>query len=247
MSTSGHSTYFGRHISGQFNVELESIRTHVLTMGGLVEQQLTFAMQALHKDNRELARQVVQDDEKVNAMDLSINEACTRIIAKRQPTAKDLRLIMAIVKTITDLERIGDVATQIVTCTVLDDSSAGASHNERLAVSLAPLFRQAISMLHQVLDAFARMDLQAAAQVHKLDDKIDAECQTVSDQLTKAMIESPQQIPYLLQLMWSARAIERVGDRCQNLCEYIVYFVTGKDVRHLGVEGMYTLIEQTHS
>ena len=104
---------FGRHISGQFNVELESIRTHVLTMGGLVEQQLSFAMQALHKDDLELAKKVIRDDHKVNAMEVSIDEACTRIIAKRQPTAKDLRLIMAIIKTITDLERIGDVASRI--------------------------------------------------------------------------------------------------------------------------------------
>lgn len=105
--------HFGRHISGQFNVELESIRTHVLTMGGLVEQQLSFAMQALHRDDVELAKKVIRDDHKVNAMEVSIDEACTRIIAKRQPTAKDLRLIMAIIKTITDLERIGDVASKI--------------------------------------------------------------------------------------------------------------------------------------
>ena len=102
----------GRHISGQFNVELESIRTHVLTMGGLVEQQLSYALQALNKQDVDLARKVVRDDHKVNAMEVSIDEACTRIIAKRQPAAKDLRLIMAIIKTITDLERIGDVATK---------------------------------------------------------------------------------------------------------------------------------------
>ncbi len=104
---------FGRHISGQFNVELESIRSQVLTMGGLVEQQLTLAMQALHEDDEKLARRVIADDHKVNAMEVSIDEACTRIIAKRQPTAKDLRLIMAIIKTITDLERIGDSATKM--------------------------------------------------------------------------------------------------------------------------------------
>ena len=114
---------FGRHISGQFNVELESIRTHVLTMGGLVEQQLSFAMQALHKEDVELARKVVRDDHKVNAMEVSIDEACTRIIAKRQPTAKDLRLIMAIIKTITDLERIGDVATRMAYVAIESPSS----------------------------------------------------------------------------------------------------------------------------
>ncbi|MFW7523751.1 phosphate signaling complex protein PhoU [Vibrio ostreicida] len=225
---------FGRHISGQFNVELESIRTHVLTMGGLVEQQLSFAMQASHKEDIELARKVVRDDHKVNTMEVSIDEACTRIIAKRQPTAKDLRLIMAIIKTITDLERIGDVATKMAYVAIESPSS-----DEHLfQVSLEPLCRQAIDMLHQVLDAFARMDVDSAAKVHKLDDKIDAEYEAVIRQLMTYMIEDPKNIPHILQVMWSARAIERVGDRCQNICEYIIYFVKGKDVRHLGEQSI---------
>ncbi|MDG3087209.1 phosphate signaling complex protein PhoU [Vibrio hannami] len=221
--------HFGRHISGQFNVELESLRTHVLTMGGLVEQQLSFAMQALNKDDIELARKVVRDDHKVNAMEVSIDEACTRIIAKRQPTAIDLRLIMAIIKTITDLERIGDVAARIARVAIETPSSKG----QRYHVSLEPLCLQAIAMLHQVLDAFARMDIDAAAEAFKLDNKLDAEYDAVIKQLTKYMMEEPKNIPSILQVMWSARAIERVGDRCQHICEYIIYFVKGKDIRHL--------------
>ncbi len=221
---------FGRHISGQFNVELESIRTHVLTMGGLVEQQLSFAMQALHKEDIELARKVVRDDHKVNAMEVSIDEACTRIIAKRQPTAKDLRLVMAIIKTITDLERIGDVASRIAKVAIENP----ASEDKQFNVSLEPLCRQAVHMLHQVLDAFARMDVDAAAAVYKMDDRLDAEYEAVIRQLMTYMMEDPKNIPQILQVMWSARAIERVGDRCQNICEYIIYFVKGKDVRHLG-------------
>ncbi|EWS67530.1 transcriptional regulator PhoU [Vibrio vulnificus] len=226
--------HFGRHISGQFNVELESIRTHVLTMGGLVEQQLSFAMQALHNDDIDLARRVVRDDHKVNAMEVSIDDACTRIIAKRQPTAKDLRLIMAIIKTITDLERIGDVATKMAYVAIESPSSKERQFN----VSLEPLARQAIQMLHLVLDAFARMDVDAAAEVHKMDDKIDVEYEAVIRQLMTYMMENPKNIPNILQVMWSARAIERVGDRCQNICEYIIYFVKGKDVRHLGDQGI---------
>ncbi|MCG6290664.1 phosphate signaling complex protein PhoU [Vibrio vulnificus] len=226
--------HFGRHISGQSNVELESIRTHVLTMGGLVEQQLSFAMQALHNDDIDLARRVVRDDHKVNAMEVSIDDACTRIIAKRQPTAKDLRLIMAIIKTITDLERIGDVATKMAYVAIESPSSKERQFN----VSLEPLARQAIQMLHLVLDAFARMDVDAAAEVHKMDDKIDAEYEAVIRQLMTYMMENPKNIPNILQVMWSARAIERVGDRCQNICEYIIYFVKGKDVRHLGDQGI---------
>ncbi|MFC1235866.1 phosphate signaling complex protein PhoU [Vibrio sp. DW001] len=221
--------HFGRHISGQFNVELESIRTHVLTMGGLVEQQLSFSMQALNKEDMELAQQVVRDDHKVNAMEVSIDEACTLIIAKRQPTAKDLRLVMAIIKTITDLERIGDVATRIARVALETPSTKHKNYH----VSLETLSRQAIAMLHQVLDAFARMDIDAAAEVYKLDNQLDTEYRAVIEQLTKNMMENPKNIPSILQVMWSARAIERVGDRCQNICEYIIYFVKGKDVRHL--------------
>ncbi len=224
----------GRHISGQFNVELESIRTHVLTMGGLVEQQLSFAMQAVNKQDIELARKVVRDDHKVNAMEVSIDEACTRIIAKRQPAAKDLRLIMAIIKTITDLERIGDVATKMAYVAIESPSSK----ESQFQVSLEPLCRHAIAMLHQVLDAFARMDVEAAAEVYKLDDKLDKEYEAVIRQLMTYMMEDPKNIPHILQVMWSARAIERVGDRCQNICEYIIYFVKGKDVRHLGEQSI---------
>ncbi|MDF5010080.1 phosphate signaling complex protein PhoU, partial [Vibrio parahaemolyticus] len=195
-----------------------------------VEQQLSYAIQALHKEDIELARKVVRDDHKVNAMEVSIDDACTRIIAKRQPTAKDLRLIMAIIKTITDLERIGDVATRIAYVAIESPSSK----ERQFQVSLEPLCRQAINMLHQVLDAFARMDVEAAAEVHKQDDKLDAEYEAVIRQLMTYMMEDPKNIPNILQVMWSARAIERVGDRCQNICEYIIYFVKGKDVRHLG-------------
>jgi len=219
----------GRHISEKFNIELESIRTNVLTMGGLVEQQLSYAMQALNKQDLELARQVIRDDHKVNAMEVSIDEACTRIIAKRQPTAKDLRLIIAIIKTITDLERIGDVATKIAYVAI----ETPLTKDKKFQVSLEPLCRQAIAMLHQVLDAFARMDIEAAAEIHKSDDKLDGEYEAVIRQLMTYMMEDPKNIPHILQVMWSARAIERVGDRCQNICEYIIYFVKGKDVRHL--------------
>lgn len=219
----------GRHISGKFNVELETIRTNVLTMGGLVEQQLSYAMQALNKQDSELARKVVRDDHKVNSMEVSIDEACTRIIAKRQPTAKDLRLIIAIIKTITDLERIGDVATKIAYVAI----ETPIEKDKKFQVSLEPLCRQAIAMLHQVLDAFARMDITAAAAIHKSDDKLDGEYEAVIRQLMTYMMEDPKNIPHILQVMWSARAIERVGDRCQNICEYIIYFVKGKDVRHL--------------
>ncbi len=225
---------FGRHISGQFNEELESIRTHLLAMGGLVEQQLSFAMQALNKEDMELAHKVIREDHKVNAMEVSIDEACTRIIAKRQPTAKDLRLIMVIVKIITDLERIGDVAIRIARVAI----EVPPTKDKRFHVSLEPLCLQAIQMLHQVLDAFARMDVNAAAEVYKLDNRLDTEYNAVVKRLTRYMMQEPKNIPEILQIMWSARAIERVGDRCQNISEYIIYSVKGKDIRHQDEDGI---------
>lgn len=147
-----------RHISGQFNTELEAIRTHVLAMGGLVERQLTDALRAMHYQDVDLAKHVMREDHKVNSMEVAIDEACTRIIAKRQPTAGDLRLVMAIIKTITDLERIGDVADSIARM-ALDNFT---NSQQPFLVSLENLGQKAARMLHDALDAFARMDVDAA-------------------------------------------------------------------------------------
>ena len=229
----------GRHISGQFNAELESIRTHVLAMGGLVEQQLADALKAMHKQDIELARRVIKDDHKVNAMEVAIDEACTRIIAKRQPTASDLRLVIAIIKTITDLERIGDVAESIAKVAL--ENFTNKQYN--LLVSLEALGQSAVRMLHEVLDAFARMDVKAAIDVYQEDDRIDREYEAIIRQLMTYMMEDPRSIPNVLQVMWSARSIERVGDRCQNICEYIIYFVKGKDIRHTSQEELENILK----
>lgn len=217
----------GRHISGQFNVELESIRTHVLAMGGLVEEQISLALHALYKHDSQLASKVRRNDENVNEMEAVIGEACTRIIAKRQPTAKDLRLIMAIVKTISDLERIGDVAIKISYVA----QEAFSPKQETLIVSVEKFGRMAINMLHQVLDAFARMDLQAAARVYSMDDELDAEHKKLQKLVMDFMMADPSSVPKVMQIIACAQSLERVGDRCQNICEYIFYFVEGKDVR----------------
>ncbi len=221
---------FGRHISERFNFELEAIRSNVLAMGGMVEQQFAFAMQALHKQDFELAHKVVKDDHKINAMEISIDQACTRIIARRQPTAKDLRLIMAIIKTITELEHIGDVATRVAKAAI---ETPNTENYQRYRVALESLSQKALDMLHQVLDAFARMDVDVAGQIYKMDDELDKEYKQVVQHLMQFMQQDPETIPDILQVMWSARAIERVGGRCQSICEYIIYFVKGKDVRHL--------------
>lgn len=219
-----------KHISGQFNAELEHIRTQVMIMGGMVEQQLTDAITAMHNLDGELAQRVIDGDQKVNMMEVEIDEACVRIIAKRQPTASDLRLVMAIIKTISELERIGDVAEKI-SRTALE--KFGQQH-QPLLVSLESLGHHTIQMLHDVLDAFARMDLTEAIQIYREDKKVDKEYEGIVRQLMTYMMEDPRTIPSVLTALFCARAIERIGDRCQNICEIIFYFVKGQDFRHVG-------------
>ncbi|HCW48160.1 MAG TPA: phosphate transport system regulator PhoU, partial [Erwiniaceae bacterium] len=198
-----------KHISGQFNAELEHIRTQVMIMGGLVEQQLTDAITAMHNQDGERALRVIDGDQKVNMMEVEIDEACVRIIAKRQPTASDLRLVMAIIKTISELERIGDVAEKI-SRTALE--KFGQQH-QPLLVSLESLGHHTIQMLHDVLDAFARMDLSAAIEIYREDKKVDQEYEGIVRQLMTYMMEDPRTIPSVLTALFCARAIERIGDR----------------------------------
>lgn len=223
-----------RHISGQFNAELEHIRHQVLTMGGLVEQQLSDAINAIHHLDIELAHQIIKDDRKVNSFEVMIDEECTRIIARRQPAAGDLRLIFAISKTVADLERIGDSAKKLANV-VLEKVD---SKQQPLLVSLESLGRQCISMLHDVLDCFARMDADRAFEVHREDNRIDVQYESMIRELMTYMMEDPRSIPAIMEVMWAARALERVGDRAQNIAEYVIYFVKGKDIRHLDQQQM---------
>ena len=223
-----------KHISGQFNAELDDIRNRVLAMGGLVERQLEQALDALAGLDAELAKTVIDGDHKVNGMEVAIDEECTRIIAKRQPAASDLRLILAISKTITDLERIGDACVRIAKAAV----DKRAKSQEPLLVSIESMGRHATRTLHATLDALARMDAEQALELHKEDAKLDKEYEGIIRQLMTYMMEDPRSIPGVLDVLWAARAVERVGDRCKNICEYIIYYVKGKDVRHTSYEDM---------
>ncbi len=223
-----------KHISGQFNAELDDIRNRVLAMGGLVERQLEQSLDALSTLDSELAQKVIDGDHKVNGMEVAIDEECTRIIAKRQPAASDLRLVLAISKTITDLERIGDACVKISKA-ALDKRS---KNQQPLLVSIENMGRHATRMLHATLDALARMDAEVAFELHKEDVKLDKEYEGIIRQLMTYMMADPRSIPEVLDVLWAARAVERVGDRCQNICEYIIYYVKGKDVRHVSYEEM---------
>ncbi|WDE00420.1 phosphate signaling complex protein PhoU [Thalassomonas actiniarum] len=224
----------GRHISGQFNEDLERVINHVMHMGGLVEKQVSDALVAVAEADEDLARKVLSNDFQINSLEVSIDDECTRIIAKRQPAAGDLRLIMAIVKTIADLERIGDEAEKIANVAL--ESFSG--DYKALLLSLENLGNRVIEFLRATLDAFTRMDAETAISVHKSDDKVDREYEALMRQLMTYMMEDPRSIPQIMSVIWSARALERIGDRCQNICEYIIYFVKGKDVRHLKAEDM---------
>ena len=227
----------GRHISGQFNEDLERIINHVMHMGGLVEKQLADALASVCDADEELAKKVLNNDYQINNAEVSIDDECTRIIAKRQPAAGDLRLVMAIVKTITDLERIGDEAGKIANVTL---ESLSGKHKDLLS-NLDNLGRHVLTFLQATLDAFTRMDFDAAVKVHKSDDKIDREYEALMRQLMTYMMEDPRSIPQVMSVIWSARALERIGDRCQNICEYIIYFIKGKDVRHITREDVQSL------
>ena len=225
-----------KHISGQFNTELEAVRNNVLAMGGLVEQQLADALVAIHDQDLELARRIVETDLRVNDMEISIDEECTRIIAKRQPTASDLRLILMISKAVTDLERMGDVADKLARMVI---NNTSRSHPP--LVSLESMGRQAIKMLHDALDAFARMDVEAAIQLYHDDDKIDRQYESIIRELMTYMMEDPRTIPQVLEVLWAARSLERIGDRCQHISDYIIYCVMGKEVRHTKISDLGSL------
>lgn len=227
----------GRHISGQFNEDLERMLNLVMHMGGLVEKQLNDSLTAVVDVNQDLARNVLANDAQINSLEMSIDDECTRIIAKRQPAAGDLRLIMAIVKTIADLERIGDEAQKIAKVALEDFSSK----QKDLLINLDNLGHRVLEFLQLTLDAFTRMDVEAAIKIHSTDGKIDREYEALMRQLMTYMMEDPRSIPQIMSVIWSARALERIGDRCQNICEYIIYFVKGKVVRHTSSEDMQKL------
>jgi phosphate transport system protein len=223
----------GRRISKQFSRELEEVRTNVLLMGGIVEEQLELAVTALVNGDRELAQQVVRDDYRVNALEVEIDEECTRILAMRQPAASDLRLVMAVIKTITDLERIGDEAKRVAKMVVYEIDGSMRSEVRQEMEHIGSLVREQLRM---VLDAFARTDVEAAVKVHEAGKRVDDKYVAVTRQLMTYMAQDADTMPSLLSVLWAARAMERMGDRCENIGEYVFYLVHGRDIRNTSID-----------
>ncbi|MBS1219722.1 MAG: transcriptional regulator PhoU [Proteobacteria bacterium] len=225
------------HTLKKFDAELEEIRAKVLQMGGLVEEQITRALEALTTGNVALAHEVMNDDYKVNALEVSIDEECSTVIALRQPTAKDLRMVMTVVKTITDLERIGDEAAKIARMTHAIFKSGGRPTVPRVT-DIEHVAEIALGMLRNALDAFARLDLAVAAKVVRQDEQVDKAFVSIFRQLITFMMEDPRTISPAIDILFIAKAIERIGDHAKNMSEYVVYLVKGKDVRHTSIENL---------
>jgi phosphate transport system protein len=226
-------TNLGPHISRRFNEDLEGVRSRVLQMGGFVEQQLAKGVAALIEANSQLGEDVARSDHKVNDMEVSIDEECSRILATRNPAAFDLRMIVAIIKTITDLERIGDEAEKIGYIASRLANMERPADRYREIKHLGRLGQQ---MVHDALDAFARLDADAALKICREDRVIDDEYEAIQRQCITFMMEDPRAIRRALDVLWVARSLERIGDHAKNICEYVVYMVHGKDIRHTSLD-----------
>jgi len=221
---------FKQHISKRFNEELEHLRTEVLRMGGLVQSHLDTAIEAITAGDSEMGLRVAGDDYKINQLEVSIDEECSRVLATRAPAAGDLRLIVAVIKTITDLERIGDEAQRIA---YLASNLASQQQPHDHYSELQTLGQHVQSMVHDALDAFSRLDADDALQIVEEDKLVDEGYDQITRQCITMMMEDPRTIRRFMDISWAARALERIGDHAKNIAEYVIYLVHGRDVRHL--------------
>jgi phosphate transport system protein len=232
--------HLGQHISRKFNEELEGVRSRVLHMGGVVEAQLSNALRVLVNGETGLVKEVTNSDAVVNSLEVEIDEQCTRIVARRQPAATDLRLIITVIKTISDLERMGDEAKRVA---IMARHEMDGALDDSLRTDLEHMGDLVREMLRQVLDAFARTDVDTAVTVFKADKKVDKKYKRIVKQLIQRMANEPQSVPAVMNIMWAVRSLERLGDRCQNIAEHVIYMVLGTDVRHIKLDDVLAEIE----
>jgi phosphate transport system protein len=220
---------FENHIMKQFDEELEEIRTRLMEMGGKVEQQLQNSIRAISEADSKLAEDVIAEEQHVDEMEVDIDEACILIIARRQPAASDLRLVMMVTKAVNDLERIGDEAKKIANHAVILAEQGGSSEGY---TEVRHMGQSVCRMLANALDAFARFDVDAAMRTLEEDKQIDLDYKTALRELVTYMMEDPRSISRVINVLWVIRSLERIGDHAKNLCEQIVFVVKGKDIRH---------------
>ena len=219
------------HISENFNKELEDIRNSVLTMGGLVESQIEQAVKALTSGDMELAELVIKQDNQIDELEMTIDAECTQIIALRQPAAFDLRLLLTVLRIINELERVGDLAERIAkTAIYLSNNSEGRTDQYYELQHMSGLVRD---MLHRALDSFARMSVDNITDITGSDEHVDREYASIIRQLITQMMEDPRNITRSLDMLWTVRALERIGDHSRYICEHLIYMIKGEDVRHL--------------
>jgi len=222
------------HLSKQFDVDLEKLRSHMLQMGGLIESQILAAIEGFYSGDIKALEQVIENDRRVNGYEVNIDIECSHIIARRQPAASDLRMIMGVSKAVTDLERVGDEAKKIAVVSKQIHES-GRLQVPRL-VDVRRTGSIVVGMLRKALDAFARLDSVAAAEVIRDDAAIDEAFRGMMRQLITFMMEDPRTITTALEIVWVARALERMGDHSKNMAEQVIYIVKGTDVRHTNFE-----------
>lgn len=224
---------FDKHTSAQFNAELEDARKHLMEMGGLVEQQIETAFKSLMEVDTDLATKAIQKDKDVNKMELTIDKETTQILAKRNPAASDLRFIIAVTRTVNELERIGDEAAKIAKQAIeLAETGSGPQGY----VELRHIGEKVRQMVRSSLDSFARLDAETALSVMHQDKAVDLEYGTAIRTLVTTMMEDPRSISRALNVMWALRSLERIGDHARNIAETVIYLVKGKDVRHKKLE-----------
>ncbi len=220
----------GEHSSKQYDQELEAIRSKVLLMGGMVETAFEEALECFRVGDTARAERVIADDQAVNQLEVQLDDACSHLIVRRQPTANDLRTVMATIKVITDLERIGDEASKI--------ARTAKNLHERNGITFAhydmvrTIAKGTVDLLHNALDAFARLDGRQALELIAADEVIDHEFRTILRNLITFMMEDPRTISSALDTLWVGKAIERIGDHAKNIAEYVIYVVEGRDIRH---------------
>lgn len=239
LTTDAHS----HHISQQFNEELEQVKNHLLEMGGLVERQVGDAIKAIIDADSELAVNVRANDKLINQMELDIDEECTRIIARRQPAASDLRLIIAASKAVNDLERIGDESAKVARLAI---KLCDEGESPRGYVEIRHIGDRVRRMTQSALTAFARLDVEGALAVAREDKDVDLEYESAMRELVTFMMEDPRSIKRVMNIIWALRALERIGDHARNIAESVIYLVKGKDVRHSSIDEMQRQIREEY-